>query len=78
VPQAIIDQATVGIRDVRTAAPGPVAAKERVHDRLGRVEPDLCLPVVLEAGEGVEEQQRLMWGPPAAAGELTDAVELGE
>ena len=33
---------------------------------------------MLEATEGVEEQEGLVRGPPAAAGELTDAVELGE
>lgn len=44
----------------------------------GRVEPDLGLAVVLETGEGVQEQQGLVRGPPAAAGELADAVEPGE
>ncbi len=77
-PYAIIDQAPVGIGDVRPAAPGPVATKQRVHDRFGRVEPDLGLPVMLQAGKGVEEQQGLVRGPPAAAGELADAVEPGE
>jgi hypothetical protein len=33
---------------------------------------------VLQAREGIEEQQCLVRGPPAAAGELTDAVEPGE
>ena len=33
---------------------------------------------MLQAREGVEEQQRFVRGSPAAAGELTDAVEPGE
>jgi hypothetical protein len=37
-----------------------------VHDSLGRIEPDLGLAVVLEAREGVEEQEGLVRGPPAA------------
>jgi hypothetical protein len=44
----------------------------------GRVEPDLGLALVLEACKGVEEQQGLVRGPPAALGELADAVEPGE
>jgi hypothetical protein len=60
---------------VRPAAQRPIAAKQRVYDRLGRVEPDLRLPVVLQASKGVEQQQWLVRGPPAAAGELTDAVK---
>ena len=49
VPEAVVDQATVGVGDVRPAAPGSVATKQRVHDRLGRIEPDLGLAVVLQA-----------------------------
>ena len=78
VPEAVVDQATVGVGDVRPAAPGSVATKQRVHDRLGRVEPDLGLAVVLQAREGVEEAGWFVRGSPAAAGELTDAVEPGE
>ena len=33
---------------------------------------------MLEASEGVEEQEGLVRGPPAAPGELADAVEPGE
>jgi hypothetical protein len=36
------------------------------------------LPVVLQASQGVEEEQRLVRGTPATAGELTNAVEPGE
>jgi hypothetical protein len=33
---------------------------------------------MLQAGKGIKKQQGLVRGSPAAAGELTDAVELGE
>jgi len=33
---------------------------------------------MLEATEGVEEQERLVRGPPASAGELSDAIEHGQ
>jgi hypothetical protein len=78
LPQAIADQAAVGVRDPRAGAPRPIDAQEGLHGRLGGIEPNLGLPVVVEASEGVQEQQRLVRRPPAAAGELTDAVEPGE
>jgi hypothetical protein len=52
---------------VRPAAPGSVAAKQRVQDRPGGDESDLGLAVVLEASQGVEEQQGLVRGRPPRA-----------
>ena len=78
LPQAIADETAVGVRGPRAGAPRPVDAQEGLQGGLGRVEPDLGLAVVLQAGKGVEQQQRLVRGPPAAPGELTDAIEPGE
>jgi hypothetical protein len=72
--QAIADQAAEGIRDPRSGAPRLADAR----GGLGRVEPDLGLAVVLQACEGVEEQQGLVRCPSAATSKLMDAVEFGE
>jgi hypothetical protein len=64
-----LTERAIGVGDVCAAAPRSIAAKQRVHDRLGRVEPDLGPPVVLQAGQGVEKQQGLIRGarrPPRA------------
>jgi hypothetical protein len=51
LPQAIADEAAVGIRDPRTGAPGPVDVQEGLQGGRGPVAPDLGLAVVLEARE---------------------------
>jgi hypothetical protein len=78
LPQVIFDETAVRVRNPRAASPGSIDAQERQQHGLGRVEPYVGLAVVLEASEGVEEQQGLVRGSPAAAGELADAVESGE
>jgi hypothetical protein len=50
LPQAIVDQATIGVGHVSFTTSGPVSAQQRPRGGLGRVEPQLGLAVVLEAG----------------------------
>jgi hypothetical protein len=66
----------VGVVSLTTL--GGVGAEQGPQGGLGGIERDLGLAVVLEAGEGVEEQQGLVWCPPAPLGELADAVEPGD
>ena len=46
-----------------------IASGKGLQDGLGRVEPDLGLEIVLQASEGVEEQQGLVRCPSAVTSE---------